>query len=197
MEKPRLQAGDVFCVTIAGPLSIVIRAIEKFWAEDDKAEFGHAGIITGEHGATFEALSRCRHSNLDRYKGKHVLVARPIRSTDGGVIMRADKIKAIKHLASEHEGQWYPFWRLILHMLPPLPKYKSFSGRFLVCSEIVAKYEYLIATRQGPFTGINPDDLGDRWRSDKNYIILHDDTWFWGDEYGGNLLGSLQPKNAS
>ncbi len=197
MEKPRLQAGDVFCVTTAGPLSIVIRAIERFCSEDDKAEFGHTGIITGEHGATFEALTRARHSNIDRYKGKPVLVARPMRSIDRAVIMRAKKIKAIEQLANEYEGKWYPIWRLILHMVPPLAKYISYGGKFLVCSELTAKYENLIGTRQGPYTGVNPDDLGDGWRSDKNYIIIHDDTWFWGDEYGGNLLGSLQPKNAS
>lgn len=197
MEKPRLQAGDVFCVTTAGPLSIVIRAIERFWAEDDKAEFGHTGIITGEDGASFEALTRVRHSTIDRYKGKHVLVARPMRSIDGAVIMRAKKIKAMKQLASEYAGKWYPFWRLLLHMIPALAKYISYDGRFLICSELTAKYENYIGTRQGPYTGVNPDDLGDGWRSDKNYIIIHDDTWFWGDEYGGNLLGSLEPKNAS
>ena len=197
MEKPRLQAGDVFCVTTAGPLSLVIRAIERFWSEDNSAEFGHAGIITGEHGATFEALARVRHASIERYKGKHVLIARPMRSTDGAVIMRAGKIKAIKQLANEYEGRWYPFWRIFLNRIPPLAKYSSLSGRFLVCSEILAKYENLIGTRQGTFTGVNPDDLADGWRSDKNYIIVHDNTWFWGDEYGANLLGSLQPKNAS
>ena len=91
-----------------------------------------------------------------------------------------------------------PSWSyLYRHMIPPLAKYISYSGRFLVCSELTAKYENFIGMRQGPFTGVNPDDLGDGWRTDKNYIIVHDDTWFWGDEYGGNLLGSLQPKNAS
>lgn len=197
MDKPRLQAGDVFCVSTAGPLSYLIRAIERFWAEDDKAEFGHAGIITGEQGATFEALVKAKHSNLDRYKGKHVLVARPVKAIDSGVLMRAQKIKAINRLIQDHEGQWYPFWRLTLHMIPPLAKYISYGGRFLVCSEIAAKYENFIGTRNGPYTGINPDDLADGWRSNKNYLIIHDDTWFWGDMYGGNLFGSLQPKNAA
>ncbi len=197
MDKPMLQAGDVFCVSTAGPMSYLLRAIERFWSEDDKAEFGHTGIITGEQGATFEALVKAKESNLDRYKGKHVLIARPMKATGGGVLMRAGKIRAVNQLIQEHERQWYPFWRLGLYMIPPLAKYISYGGRFLVCSEIVAKYERFIGTRNGPYTGINPDDLADGWRRHKNYLIIHDDIWFWGDEYGGNLIGSRQPSNAA
>lgn len=176
MDKPELQAGDVFCVDSAGPLSSVIKAIERFNSKDNAADYGHAGIIIDPHGGTFEALATLRYGDISRYAGRRVLIARPMRSTSQGYITLSKKQAQINQIIRDHRGQIYPAWRLLFHLVPPLAKYLSF-GSYLVCSELVAKYLNLIDARTGPCSGINPDDLADKWIDSSRFKIIFSGTW--------------------
>ncbi|MDX9896715.1 MAG: hypothetical protein RBS34_14795 [Desulfofustis sp.] len=172
-----LQAGDLFCVRSAGPLSWAIIAVEKFHAKDNRAEFGHSGVITDRLGSTFEALATMRHGSLDRYRGRRLLIARPVRRTDGEMVRIYHRQAAINRIIREHRGQIYPFWRIALHLIPPASKYLSLAGSRLVCSELTAKAEVLMGTLHVPYTGRNPDDLADRWRYAWTHQVIYDGVW--------------------
>jgi hypothetical protein len=183
MATVRLAKGDLFAVRSAGPVSHVILAIEQFHSKDNSARFGHSGIIINSRGQTFEALTTARVGCLDRYVGQQIMIVRPKRARrENGVIVQHDLpdtvvTLALREIRQQHEGQWYPAWRLALHLVPPLAKYLSVGGRHLVCSELVAKYEWLASHRELPYTGINPDDLADLWSASARYDIIYEGVW--------------------
>lgn len=165
----QLMAGDVFAVENPMILGRAINAAQLFWSDDNEATYSHNGIITDPTGKTLETLWTVREQNLyDRYAGKRVLVARPdspepfIRS-------------AIDQIRKDHLGQWYPAWRLPLHLIPPFAKYLTIGGRFLVCSELTAKFLFLAGARHGQYTGTRPDTLADEWRHGRRYTVLFED----------------------
>lgn len=172
-----LQPGDVFCVD--GNMFLVSRLIrwaEIFVSQDNDAHYGHAGIITSSLGTTIEALWTVKRSTLDAYVGQRIIIARPLvpDSMEHGLgVMR--KHRALAEV-SWHLGRWYPVWRLMLHLAPPLAKYLS-TGNNLVCSELVAKYLTLIGSRSGPFAGINPDTLADMFVAWKNFDVVYEGIW--------------------
>jgi hypothetical protein len=172
-----LRPGDLFCVRSAGLLSYAIMAVERFNSEDDAAEFGHSGVIIDAHGSTFEALTTLRYGSLERYRGKKLLIARPSLKLSRAPVQRFDRQAAINRVIREHRGQIYPFWRIPLHLVPPASKYLSVAGRWLVCSEVVAKTELYMGVLAGPYTGRNPDDLADRWRVSWTHQVLFDGVW--------------------
>ncbi len=172
-----LRAGDLFCVRSAGLLSYAIMAVERFNSKDDKAEFGHSGIIVDAQGSTFEALTTLRYGSIDRYRGQHLLIARPVLKISRSPVQLFDRHAAINRVIREHQGQIYPFWRIALHLVPPVAKYLSVDGRWLVCSEITAKAEVYMGVLSGPYAGRNPDDLADRWRVSWTHQVLFDGRW--------------------
>lgn len=173
----QLRAGDLFCVRSAGLLSYAIIAVERWNSKDDKAEFGHSGIIVDVQGNTFEALTTLRYGSLESYRGKHMLIARPVKKLCESPVQYIDRHKAINRVIREHQGQFYPFWRIALHLVPPAAKYLSVEGRWLVCSEITAKAEVYMGVLSGPYAGRNPDDLADRWRVSWTHQVVFDGVW--------------------
>lgn len=161
--RAQVQRGDMFLVRSAGIISRMIIAVEWFHSKDSRAHFGHSGIITSEKGDTLEALWTFRAGNLSRYRGQQMLIVRPIRSLNKGRIEPELVDRALKEMRTSL-GRIYPVWRIPLHLVPALAKFASWKRYHLVCSEQVARYEHLIGFRDGPCTGINPDDLEDRWR---------------------------------
>lgn len=176
MNSPTLLPGDVFVVRGRGSVAAAIRAVEWCLSDDNEAIHGHAGIITSSAGDTIEALWTVRRATLARYSGQTILIARPAQTIfSGAPISPTAKGLAIAAIG-EHLGRVYPLWRLPLHLVPPLAKFLGF-GRWLVCSELVAKYLVYIAARCEPFTGVNPDTLADEWRRWKNFDIIYAGEW--------------------
>lgn len=175
--SPLIFPGDVFCVR--GDDSVVprgIRFIEKLWAKDGRARYNHAGIVTSADGKTFEALSdSIRESHLDYYRGKEVIISRPVRTVSGGYITAQGKRRAITICIRDHDGQVYPRWRLLLHTIPALAKMGS--GKYLVCSELVEKYLTIIHADDRMILGVNPDDLGDSFRRWWNFQLIYEGVW--------------------
>ena len=152
-----LNRGDVFGTKNPMALGKVINAIQWVWSHDCESHYSHSGIILDSLGTTFEALWTCKFVNLfEAYKGEQVIIARYI----GGKTMPIDM--AIKQLVAKHRGRVYPFWRLFLHLIPPLAKI-NMSQR-PVCSELVAKYSWVIGARHEHWAGATPDMLADEWR---------------------------------
>ena len=161
-----LRAGDVFCASDPSSrlLGAGIRLAEKIWSHDNKAEYGHSGIIADESGTTLEALWTFKSQNLFKaYKGKNLLIARPL--VDSPV-----KEAAIAWIKKEAMDDRYPWWRLGLHLLGPLAKV-GFTGR-LVCSEWTAKYLWYLQIRHGQYRGTNPDTLADEWIEGRRFDIV-------------------------
>lgn len=162
----RVQPGDVFVVSTPGILGKLIRPVQRFWSADGEASYNHGGVITAEDGATIEALWRVKESNLhERYAGCRVLVARPDAPAEY-------KAAAIARLSRLHLDQRYPVWRLALHLVPPLAKYVSAGGRYVVCSELQAKYLWWIGVRHNQYTGATPDMLADEFLQWRKYTII-------------------------
>lgn len=171
-----LQPGDVFCVRGNGLIPWLIVATEKFWSIDNEARYGHSGIITSAAGETIEALWVVEPGHLDRYTGHHMLIARPTMTIYRDSML-SDKSKAFAlELISKHLGRWYPLWRIGLHLIPPAAKYLA-SGRWLVCSELVAKYLTILAARHLPYSGVSPDTLADEWRNFRNIDVIYEGVW--------------------
>lgn len=164
-DFPQLQAGDVFGTRNPMALGRAINVIQRLWSHDNEAKYSHSGIILNSKGDTFESLWTIKKQNIwNEYVGKEIIIARPL-GVDPRVI---DKV--LKGLIAKHEGQWYPVWRLPLHILPPLAKIMWLNRP--VCSELTAKYEWGIGIRHGQWAGTNPDTLADEWRRWKNIKIV-------------------------
>lgn len=167
MSRLDLEIGDYFFVRGQGALAAMIRGVEWIHSRDNEATYGHAGIITSPAGATLEALWTVQRSMLACYQGQQILIARPVATLTGELISPATKKAAIEALIKQHLGQPYPALRLPLFLFPTLAKFVA-TGHHVVCSELAAKYLYLIGARPYPYMGVNPDTGADEaqlWRN--------------------------------
>jgi hypothetical protein len=165
-----LKQGDVFAVASKSWMAKAINAVSGWNAADGKSSYNHAGIICDAEGRTFEALRRLDFYHLDAYKGRSIIIARPDAPKDA-------KHTALLKVVYLHRGQIYPAWRIPLHIYPPLARKISINGKYLVCSEAVAKYEWLTGTRHPPYTGATPDMLADEWRQWRSFNIIYEGVW--------------------
>jgi hypothetical protein len=156
---PALHAGDVFTTSNPMWLGRAICYMERFVDVDNAATYSHAGIITDYKGTTFEALWKNGKQDIFKaYAGKRVLIGRHAKMNLEAFQRGWD---GVKHL----EGRWYAGHRLLLHLVPPVAKMFN-SGKFAVCSEIVAKF-LKDAGFIDYWAGVNPDYIADmikRWR---------------------------------
>lgn len=161
-----LRPGD--CFATANPSALLgrgINAIQKWNSRDNESIYTHTGIVLFEDGTALESLWKVEVTDLyERYCGKQVLIARYTKLTD-------EAWKRTFAMLLEHWGDRYPWWRLPLHMVPPLAKYLSFTG-MPVCSELVAKALYYMGARGKWWTGTCPDILADEWHHWKDYEII-------------------------
>ena len=150
----KLQPGDIFCSKNPMALGRAINAVQAFWARDNSSEYSHAGIILNKQGTTYEALWTVRSQYLrEAYGGSKVLIGRHRR-------MDLKKFaRGIKYIA-HHTGQFYPFWRLPLHLIPPCARMLSFTDR-LVCSELTKKFLVGAVICELPYAGETPDGIAD------------------------------------
>jgi hypothetical protein len=152
-------------------LGVAINAIQRLWASDCESQYSHSGIILDPQGTTFEALWTCKSVNLfEQYSGEQVIIAR----YTGDLAIPVDE--ALEQILAKHQGDVYPFWRLLLHLIPPLAKI-NMSQR-PVCSELVAKYSWLIGGRHSHWAGANPDMLADEWRRWDNWEVVFEGTLY-------------------
>ena len=184
-NKPQLilRPGDLFATRNPQALGRAINAVQIWWAKDGESMYSHAGIILDEKGTTFEATWTLKRQNLfEAYAGDKVCIARYAAMTDE--IAK----QAFDELMQEHEGKMYPAWRLFFHIVPPIAKYATWGGKFIVCSELVAKFLYIVYQQNGwtdqygtkwprhsHYCGANPDMLSDEWHRWKSYKIVFED----------------------
>jgi len=188
----KLQPGDMFDTRNPQALGRAINALQTFTSRDGKAVFSHSGIIQNRKGKTFEALWTLKEQNLfDAYEGIRVQIVRWEGVDEPSVLPGMNPLyahNALKKLKAEHEGQWYPWWRLPFHIFPPVAKYVSYKGKWVVCSELTAKFLWYCHLEMGEpideqgvkwprhdqFCGTCPDILSDeahRWRG---YRTIYD-----------------------
>jgi len=161
-----LKRGDLFAT--ANPSAFLgrgINSIQKWNSRDNESLYSHAGIVLSRMGDIIESLWKVSTGDLyERYEGSQVIIARYT------LLTREAWTKTFLMLL-EHYGDSYPWWRLPLHIIPPIAKYLSFSG-MPVCSELVAKAEYYMGARHKWWTGTCPDTLVDEWRHWKGFEIV-------------------------
>lgn len=158
MGRIKLRPGDIFCTMNPMALGWAINAVQRFFDPDDEAKYSHAGIITSVKGDTFETLWTVKFAHLDRYAGQQIIIGR-----HNG--MTAEKYQAAFSEIIKHQGQGYPFHRLLFYLIPPLAKYVHVLNR-PVCSELAAKF-LMHAGLLKRWAGKNPDYIADmmkRWQ---------------------------------
>lgn len=163
----KLEPGMIFCSKNPMWLGRAINGIQTFWDVDNKSEYSHSGIITSKLGGTFESLWTIRRSLIDNYKGQKVLIGRH------KLMNQFFFDKGMKSVLC-HKGQWYPFWRLIFHMIPPIAKYIS-SGAFPVCSELAMKF-LCGAGMADNWKGWNPNNVADMIRKWDDWEVVFEDV---------------------
>lgn len=166
MNPIEVKAGDVFGTS--NPNSNVgwgIEKIQKWNSRDNESIYTHSGVIINSEGDTIESLwTVCTQNIFEDYSTNKIIIARWDKLTDLAW-------ENSYQMLMGHYGDKYPFWRLPLHIIPPLAKYLSFTG-MPVCSELVAKHLYYIGARHRWWTGTCPDTLADEWRRWKGYTIV-------------------------
>jgi len=172
MDKIELRTGDLFGTRNPMALGRGINTVQKVWSKDNKSVYSHSGLIENSKGVTYEALWTIKQSHLTNYLGKRVIIARALKDMLGCEITQETCQQALIEIKQRHHKQWYPWWRIPLHIIPPLAKYVSWFGKKVVCSELVAEFEYLIGVRHSQYTGTNPDMLADEWRKWKDFAII-------------------------
>ncbi len=160
MTEIAIQRGDIFCTANPQGIGKAISLVQRIWRPDSEGEYGHAGIILSGSGLSLEALWTVKLRNIfEAYAGEKILIGRPIAETRA---QTEKKMRALHELKSEYEGQFYPVWRLLLFLCPPLAKLNFFSKG--VCSELVAGYLYR-AGYMSYWSGAYPDTLADMIRN--------------------------------
>ena len=159
--KMELKPGDLFCSKSSGVIPWMIRAVQWFWSTDNEATFNHSGIILGRNGSTLEAKFRIKKYHLEELVGKQVLI---VRHKQMNKIRCLSGLKAVAPMV----GKFYPGWRLPLHLFK-LAKFFAFGPG--VCSEFTGKFMAGAGFKNIVY-GITPDDLADRWRIDRDMVII-------------------------
>jgi hypothetical protein len=162
VERPLLQAGDIFLTRNPMWLGRAICAAEAFWAKDGKAVYSHAGIIVDPAGTTFEAQwTVCKRNVWTEFEGDRLLIARHKQMIPA---LFEEAFAKIAH----YEGGWYPIHRLPMHLFPPLAR---LSVGFAVCSELTAEFLFYAGLMEY-WKGVNPDDLHDLVRHWQDWSVV-------------------------
>lgn len=161
----RLQPGDLFLSASPGLVSRMINACQRFWSQDNHAQYTHAGIVVSVWGDVFEAAGKgIADGSLYAYAGKPVLIA---RHED----MDLSLFQYAINKTYKRRGDPYPVHRLFFHIFPPIAKYWGVG--MAVCSELVAEFLYF-ADILGYWMGVNPDELEEIFRHWKGFKIVYD-----------------------
>ncbi len=158
MAELKLKPGDLFGSTNPMALGRGINAVQWFYSTDGEAKYSHSGMIISEEGDTYEARWFIREYHLRDYVGKPVIIARY------KTLSVKEFARALLRIKIRHHNQFYPVWRIPLHVLGPMAKWLSWKGEFVVCSELVAELEYFLGLRHYQYMGATPDRLADEWR---------------------------------
>ena len=161
-----MRVGDVFATASPKGPSKAIRAIEKFWSKDGEAEYSHTGIVADSYGETFEALwTGYGDGNLfDDYYRTKIIIVRYMGFA--GML----PFSALQQLRNKYKGRKYPYWRLLMHVFPPLAKISL--AKMPVCSELTALNAHMIGARGPTWAGVTPDMLVDEWRKWRDFLVV-------------------------
>lgn len=160
-----VKRGDVFLSKNPMWLGRVINWAQSWNAEDRTSEYSHAGIILNTEGKTLESLWTVKSQNLwEAYGGGQVLIVRPTE------LSANDKNTGLCAIKS-HIGQFYPFYRCLLLLYPPLARRITFNR--IVCSELVCKY-LAAAGMDVVWQGKTPDNIHDKVVDSKQWEIIYE-----------------------
>jgi len=162
----RLAPGMIFCTENPMTLGRAINTVQRFWSNDGESTYSHAGIIKTASGMTYEALWKIQSQNIyEAYRGNKVLIGRHTSMTMADYQLGMDAVY-------QYSGNWYPFHRIFMHMIPPLAKYVN-TGRFMVCSELVDKFLFETGLCKR-YRGRNPDHIADMIKQWREWDVVYE-----------------------
>jgi hypothetical protein len=137
-----IHMGDVFCTENPFFMGRAICAMERFWDLDKKAEFSHSFFTISDKTGREVLWTKRDRDFREHYRGSKILIGRhkdmtPLKASKG--------IMALEKFMPEYYSKWhflkrhYPWWRIVLHIIPPLAKYIS-TGNYMVCSEYTKRF---------------------------------------------------------
>jgi len=157
--RPYVEPGDIFGTRNPMALGKAINKVQRFWSSDGQSNSTHAGFIIDEDGTTSESLWTIARRNIyTDLAGEWVIIGRHEHMTPEIFAETWEKLKG-------WEGKKYPFWRLLLHLIPSLPRHVN-TGKFKVCSEwtsfMLKESGVYDAIKPGTnFKGLNPGQIED------------------------------------
>jgi len=159
----KINPGDIFLTKNPMWLGKAINAMQRVWSKDSRSMYSHAGILINDTGRTYESLWTVKSQPLFKaYAGKEILIARH-QDMIPGLFM-----KSFAHIKKCHDGSFYPFYRLIFHLIPPLAK---LSLGNVVCSELVALFLQQ-AGIMDYHNGATPDNIHDMVKKHRGWEIV-------------------------
>ena len=163
----KLRPGDLFLSENPMAMGVAINAVQRIWSVDSKSKYSHAGIIVDVDGLTLESLTTVKYQELFKsYAGTDILIARHRH-------MSLPKFHKGFEEIRKHVGQWYPIYRIVFMIVPPIAKYIHF-GR-LLCSELVFKFLNKTGLTGEDWHGRTPDNLHDMVKNSKDWTIIFED----------------------
>ncbi len=195
----QIQIGDIFCANHGSEIAAeCILAAEKFWSADRRAKYSHAGIITSTEGDTFEALSEgVKRCSLQKYEGKQIKIIRPEQSLAGNALHFKRKRDEYQRLIQQYDGKRYPWWRIPLHIIPPLARFIRLDGQDAVCSEIVGLYLFnLGCIIEQPF-GLTPDNISDIGTTHRTMEVVYEGIFYKQVGQATNLTNNQEHKHGN
>lgn len=161
-----LLPGDVFLTSNPQMLGKLINLVQLVWSKDNQSKYTHSGIILDSTGGMIEATWTTRRGNIfEEYHNKRILIARHDEMDNEAFARGWDAIK-------KHEGRWYPGYRLVFALIPPVAKFVNFGQA--VCSEYTAKFLNNSVYCPDVWKGQTPDDIHDMVRNWKGWSIPYE-----------------------
>lgn len=151
--QARLRPGDIMLFAGRSFRSQIINFFQSLFARDWKSKYNHAALVASEDGDIFHATRwRIKYTSLrHRYRRSRVIIFRWRGMTHKRFRQGFAEIAAM-------EGRPFAFWRQLLHAVR---LGWLFYGKYMVCSELVARFLQAAGARQDHWAGVNVRDLYD------------------------------------
>lgn len=152
MQPPdALKPGDIILFAGRSFRAKVINFFQSLFAKSGRSIYNHAALVTSAEGDILHATRwRIKHTSLrKRYRRSQVMILRWRHLT-------LDRLRRGMAEVGPMLGRPFAFWRQLLHAVR---LGWLFYGKYVVCSELVAKFLSAAGARARHWAGTNVNDL--------------------------------------
>jgi hypothetical protein len=150
-NQSTLRQGDIILFAGQSFRARLVNFFQSFFAKSGVSIYNHAALVTSGDGDILHATRwRIKYTSLKRrYRRSQVLVVRWRHLT-------LERFRLGMAQVGPMLGRPFAFWRQVLHAIR---LGWLFSGEYVVCSELVAKFLSAAGARPGHWAGVNVNDL--------------------------------------